>query len=265
MNPSRGDTDPMNGAVSLWCERGGREAGPLLVLLHGLGSNAAVWDGLKPLVSAHWPGRWLAPDFRGHGRSFHAPPYGLGIHAADVAALAGGEEVVLLGHSMGGIVSLILATGLFGVTVRHALAFNVKMDWSDADIAKGMTLAQAPVKLFDTEAEAVDRYLKIAGVKGLVDPASPVARAGICAAGSKFRLSADPRIYGLAKADFAAIGKACQAPVTLLCSENDPIASPQGMARLGAPVQVLKGVGHNPHVEAPEVFWSLIESELLAK
>lgn len=253
----------MNGAARLWFERGGREDGPLLVLLHGLGSNAAVWDGLKPFISAHWPGGWLAPDFRGHGRSFQAPPYGLGIHAADVAALIEEEEVVLLGHSMGGIVSLILSTGLYGVKVRHALAFNVKMDWSDEDIAKGMAFAQAPVKRFDTEAEAIDRYLKVAGIKGYVDTTSPAARAGVCADESKFRLAADPRIYGLARADFAAIGKACCAPVSLYCSENDPIASPQGMARLGAPVTVIKGLGHNPHVEAPEAFWNLIENELL--
>ncbi|MCC7167007.1 MAG: alpha/beta hydrolase [Rhodospirillales bacterium] len=253
----------MSGAERLWCERGGRASGPLLVLLHGLGCNAAVWDGLKPKIASGWPGRWLALDFRGHGRSFHGAPYGLGIHAADVAALIDPQdEVVLLGHSMGGIVAVILASGLFGIKVRRAIAFNVKMDWSDEDFAKGQALAQAAPKLFDSQDEAIERYLKVSGLKGLVDPASPAAVLGVRAEGGKFRLAVDPRANGLGKSDFAALGKAAQAPLTLLCSEKDPMATPEGMARLGAPVRRLAGLGHNVHVEAPDAFWRAIEGDL---
>jgi pimeloyl-ACP methyl ester carboxylesterase len=54
----------------------------------------------------------LAPDLRGRGRSNGLPgPYGMAAHADDVAAvaraLAGGPAVVV-GHSMGGFVSLVL-------------------------------------------------------------------------------------------------------------------------------------------------------------
>jgi pimeloyl-ACP methyl ester carboxylesterase len=41
---------------------------PTLVLLHGLGANAGVWQNLLPLIEKHWPGRWMAPDLPGHGQ-----------------------------------------------------------------------------------------------------------------------------------------------------------------------------------------------------
>ena len=61
---------------------------PLLLLLHGLGATAAVWRRLLPLVAESWPGRWAAPDLRGHGLSMNEAPYGYAVHAADVAELA---------------------------------------------------------------------------------------------------------------------------------------------------------------------------------
>ena len=64
----------------LHVERGGTGE-PLLVLLHGMGANATVWKPLLPFVAAQWPGRWIAPDLRGHGRSPCQPPYGCGVHA----------------------------------------------------------------------------------------------------------------------------------------------------------------------------------------
>jgi pimeloyl-ACP methyl ester carboxylesterase len=47
--------------------------------------------------------------------------YSFGQHAADVAALLRpGEPVVVVGHSMGGVVGLALASGWFGVDVAAA-------------------------------------------------------------------------------------------------------------------------------------------------
>ena len=42
----------------IWVARGG--AGDrLLVLLHGMGANAGVWERLLPLIEGSWRGRWL--------------------------------------------------------------------------------------------------------------------------------------------------------------------------------------------------------------
>ena len=50
--------------MKLWYREGG-EGGQRLVLIHGMGANADVWEPLKPYIEQ----RWLAPDLRGHGRS----------------------------------------------------------------------------------------------------------------------------------------------------------------------------------------------------
>jgi len=106
-------TEPESG-VRLWSEAGG-SGGPLLLLLHGLGANATVWRGIAAIAASRWRGRWLAPDLRGHGRSGHRRPYAFGTHAADLAGLLDpGDEVIVLGHSMGGAVGMTLASGWFG-------------------------------------------------------------------------------------------------------------------------------------------------------
>src|SRR5262245_40030634 len=97
----------------IWAARGG-DGERLLVLLHGMGANASVWERLLSIVERSWSGRWLAPDLRGHGRSVREGPYGIGAHAADVAALIEAEApgpVTLVGHSFGGAVAALVATG----------------------------------------------------------------------------------------------------------------------------------------------------------
>lgn len=235
----------------------------MLMLLHGLGANGAVWDGLRPFVAEHWSGRWLIPDFRGHGRSFHRAHYGIGIHAADVAALVQpDEDVTIIGHSMGGVVGIALATGMFGIRVRRIVAIGVKVDWTEDDVSKAQALAQAPPKMFATKEEAIERYLRVTGLKGMVAPDSAAAERGICGRQGQFRLAADPLTNALGTPDFARLAQAANAPLHLLCGEHDNIARPESMRRLGAAVTVLPGLGHNLHVEAPQALWQTIEADV---
>lgn len=251
----------MTSIQALWHERGGTD-GPLLVLLHGLGANGTVWDGLKPLLVQHWPGRWLIPDFRGHGRSFHRGPYSFGMHAADVASLLEQDgEVTVVGHSMGGVVAIALATGLFGAQVKQAIAFSVKVDWTEDDISKAQMIAQAPPKTFARKEDAIERYLRVSGLKGLVPSESPAAEIGIREQEGQFRLATNPRVNAIAPIDFVRIAHAATSPLHLLCGEMDNIADPVSMRRLGAYVETLPGLGHNPHIEAPEVLWQALARE----
>ena len=248
------------GSMDIRAEAGG-SGGPVLVMLHGIGANASVWSRMLPLVERRWPGRWIAADLRGHGRSLHAPPYGYAGFAADVANLLGAqdEEVVLLGHSMGGVVAMALATGWFGIGVRHVFAFGVKIGWTAEEVARMHRLAAAPARVFDSTAEAAGRYLRVSGLAGLVDPESPEAQAGVVEADGGFRLAADQGIYAAVGPAVAGLFDAAAAPVRLAAGEADPMVGLAEMQALDPRAVLLPGLGHNCHVEAPERVWELFE------
>lgn len=246
--------------AGLWAERGG-SGGPVLLLLHGLGANAAVWERLLPLVEARWRGRWIAPDLRGHGRSPHELPYSFGTHAADLAALIEpGEEVVALGHSMGGAIAMALASGWFGVAVKAVIGFGVKLVWSGEEIAKAQERARAPAAWFAAREEAVERYLRVSGLKGLVDPRSPAAAVGIVEEQGRFRLAADPRAAGIVGVPLESLIATMRCRLHLAAGENDPMVTAAQMRGFVPDPTVIPGAGHNPHLETPEQVWALVEA-----
>lgn len=242
--------------MTLWHAHGGR-AGPTLVLLHGLGANADVWKRF----AAAWKGRWIAPDLRGHGRSAHQPPYSYGAHAADVAdLLSQDEEIFVVGHSMGGVVAMALASGWYGVRVRHVIAFGVKIRWTGDEVAKLHALARAPARWFDTQAEAVERYLKVSGLSGLLDPSSPEALSGVREENGRFRLAADPMINAVAGPDVGAFVAAAKAPVRFAAGSKDQMVTAADMQAFDPDPFIFDGAGHNVHVERPDALIQLVHT-----
>lgn len=96
------------GRITYW--EGG--SGPVLVFLHGAGDQAGTWSRvLSPLIPRH---RVLLPNLAGHGDS--EPTQGsltLGMELASLEALlearAAGQQVVLIGNSMGAWVAMLYA------------------------------------------------------------------------------------------------------------------------------------------------------------
>lgn len=85
---------------------------PKVVYLHGLGASGTTWDRLAPLLSPHAPG-W-AIDFPGSGRS-RPLPSGQCTPAAYAQAVLSflaesPEPIHLIGHSLGALVALMIAT-----------------------------------------------------------------------------------------------------------------------------------------------------------
>ncbi|MBI3964763.1 MAG: alpha/beta hydrolase [Chloroflexi bacterium] len=81
--------------------------GQELILLHGLASNARIWDLVAPILAERF--RVVALDQRGHGRSEPADDYGFEAVAQDVedvADLLCFDRPVVVGHSWGGNVAL---------------------------------------------------------------------------------------------------------------------------------------------------------------
>jgi 3-oxoadipate enol-lactonase len=83
-----------------------------MLLLHGFGNEAHIWDDFAPVVAPHY--RTLALDHRGHGQSDWDPEARYEIDALvddveSVTAALGIERMVLVGHSLGGRVSTVFA------------------------------------------------------------------------------------------------------------------------------------------------------------
>lgn len=246
-------------APQLWVEGGGGGA-PTLVLIHGLGATGTVWQELVPFLERHWPGRWIIPDLRGHGRSEWAHHYGYGEHAADVAGLLDGQEPLLVvGHSMGGTVALALGTGWFGVRPNGVLAMGLKFRWQADELAWAARMASAPVRWFDDREEAARRFLKVAGLTGIVDTSSPAIDSGLVEQDGRYRLAADPQVYGVVGPSVADFHSVCRSPAVLVAAENDKMSSPADIVRADPDAVLLRGVGHSPQFEAPDRVWDLIE------
>lgn len=248
------------GGIDLHVEDGGA-GDPVLLLCHGLGATGAVWDGMRDRVARDWPGRWIVPDMRGHGRSDHARLYGIAMHAADMAALVeNAGRVVAAGHSMGGLVGMALATGWFGAAVTDVVALGVKISWTEEERAQLARVAGTPARLFDTREQAVDRFLRVSGLAGLAAEDSRLAASGIRRDGGKYRLAADMRAGLAAEIGMTEIHPAARgrARIALACGERDAMAPAADMRALDPGSTVLPGLGHNAHVEDPEAFWRLI-------
>ncbi|MEU4716435.1 alpha/beta fold hydrolase [Micromonospora purpureochromogenes] len=242
----------------------------LLLLLHGLGTTGDVWLPWAPLLEHRWPGRWLAPDLAGHGFSPPLPGYSFAGFARQVAAGLGpvaegtrpGDRLVVLGHSLGGVVALALAARDAGLPVDAVVGLGIKAVWSPAELARARELAERPATWFATRDEAARRYLKVAGLGGLFAPDHPVVDAGLRAEDGRWRLAMDPAAFAVGAPELPALLAATDVPVLLARGEHDPMVSDAQLAELGVPVATLPGLGHNAHVEDPAAVLALLDPYL---
>jgi pimeloyl-ACP methyl ester carboxylesterase len=116
----------------------GPEDGQPVIALHGWLDNAATFSRLAPLLTGL---RIVALDLPGHGHSDHRPAgaaYNIWDYAHDVLQTAeqfGWKRFSLLGHSMGAIVSVLLAGAMPDRIARLALIDGVIPYTGEADTA----------------------------------------------------------------------------------------------------------------------------------
>ncbi len=131
------------------------EAGPLVLLTHGITAQAHVWDPIAARLAARY--RVLSLDQRGHGDSLRPPSgYALDDYLADLLAVldaVGVERVVVAGHSLG-------ARNAFAFAARHPArtALLIAIDYGPWIAAEAFTALDARVlgapSQFATAAEA---------------------------------------------------------------------------------------------------------------
>lgn len=95
--------------VGVWEPQAASPTAPAVLLIHGVTASHLSWLAVADRLS---DARVIAPDLRGRGRSNAlAGPAGLVAHARDLAAVLDALDVdsaVVVGHSMGAFVALVL-------------------------------------------------------------------------------------------------------------------------------------------------------------
>ncbi|GIX48047.1 MAG: hydrolase [Candidatus Tectimicrobiota bacterium] len=139
-----------------WGEAGKRS----LLLLHASGCHAHWWDGVAPRLAED--GLVIAPDLRGHGDSGRPEPpdYRFEAYVADLAALVAArhlEDVILVGHSMGGYVGLCYAATQ-PAALRALVVADMLCELDGEALARLHQASTRPQPVFATREEAVQRF-----------------------------------------------------------------------------------------------------------
>lgn len=168
-----------------------------LLLVHGGGAHSRWWDFTAPLLATDR--RVVAMDLSGHGDSGPRAAYSMDRWADEVAAVLAtlGPQPVLAGHSLGGMVSTVLA--------RRGPAELAGLIVIDSPIEpEGMptrTEADSPsfgnARVYATEADVIARFRPIPPQQTLPYTADHVARTSYRAVPGGFSWKFDPAFVAL--------------------------------------------------------------------
>jgi pimeloyl-ACP methyl ester carboxylesterase len=167
----------------------------------------------------------------------------------------------VLGHSLGGVVGLALASGRFPVPVQAVIGLGIKVIWTDEELDRAQIAARRPAPSFASREEAAARYLRVSGLAGLLPAGDPAVDAGLREQDGRWQLAMDPGAFAVGAPDMAQLLARSQAPVTLARGEHDPMNTDEQLTRLGVPTVTLPTLGHNAHVENPEVSIALLDAQ----
>jgi pimeloyl-ACP methyl ester carboxylesterase len=255
--------------------------GQAMVMLHGLGGSFIEWMLLAPLLTSHF--RVLALDMWGFGRTEvngrKSTIYNnQELTAAFIAEVAGSDATVV-GHSMGGLVAMMLAA-------RHPEVVSnlVLVDPAVPPVAESTPIIPRPILNVLLQSVTVGNTVgvlmgKVLGPERLVTDTVRRAVADVDAVNPKLmramvelerqRLEAGSPYVGYVHARNS-IGSVIRdrgvferevvapiaAPTLLIQGSSDPIISSEGIERLHRRrpdwvVEIIEGAGHNPNMEVP--------------
>lgn len=246
----------------------GPEDGEPVLALHGWLDNAMTFDLLAPQLQGL---RIVAIDMAGHGHSGHRAPgagYQLWDYALDALMATqelGWEKFSLLGHSLGGIISVMIAAAVPERITRVALIDGIVPETGEADqsphklgeaLLAHIDLAAKKKTVYETVEQAVQ--VRMRGFMPVSYLASQLlAQRGLSPVAGGYSWNSDSRLtlpspLRLTRAHAAAFVHGIQCPVCLVVAEQGVlVAQPEFEAFLSTltlDVQRLPG-GHHLHLD----------------
>lgn len=237
-------------------ERPADPARGTLLFVHGLGESGLCFEGL---LGASALARWhlLAPDLPGYGRSPWpaAAPEGLAGHAdhlADWLRRRDAPPVVVVGHSMGGVIGLLLAE-------RHPERVRALVDVdgnkSEGDCAFSGPAARQPLETF--LAGGFDALREAVHARGCSDPAHRGYYVSLRLACPRTFHRDSEDLLALSLAETLAARLAALAVPRRYVAGSPGGAVPRSLALLeaaGVPVDRVAPAGHWPFLDRPDAF-----------
>lgn len=242
----------------------GPQDGHPVIALHGWLDNANSFARLAPKLKGL---RILALDMAGHGHSDHRPPgagYSLPDYAHDVLQVAqqmGWEKFSLLGHSLGAIVSVIVAGALPDRINRLALIDGLIPPLGEPESAAERMGAALQAQLAQSSKRKpvyaeMDRAVE-ARMKGVVavsrEAAELLAQRGLMPVPGGYTWRSDSRLTlasatRLTRAQALSFVNAIRCPAQLVVAEEGMLAqNKELLASVPFEVTVLPG-GHHLHL-----------------
>ncbi|MFD9789951.1 amino acid adenylation domain-containing protein [Streptomyces sp. NPDC059070] len=221
-----------------------------LVLIHGLGCDMTYWERQAEYFADRYT--VVTPDLAGHGGSGrerrHWTVEAYARDVADVVARVGAEDVVLVGHSLGGPV-MLAAEPLLGGRVRGMVGVDT-LHTFDPQPLSARQLDRFVRSFADAPVRAEELFLDTGGADLVALVERTRAQVGEAIVSASFRemlryLQRLPKRFG--------------APVTLVNSTSWMPTDTASAAKYGVDVEFVDGVGHFVMLEAPEVLNASLE------
>ena len=237
---------------------------PVIVFANSLGTDFRIWRDVVVRLAGDFP--IVTYDKRGHGLSdLGQVPYSIDDHVLDLAALLDRLDVkdaVICGVSVGGMIAQGLAAkrpdlvkALVLCDTAHKIGtaemWNVRIE---AVEAKGIeSLADSILERWFTPAFRRPENAAYHGYRNMLTRQSATGYAATCAA--------------LRDADLTESTKRIAVPTLCVVGEEDGSTPPDivlSMAKLiaGARFETIKGAGHIPSIEQPEILTGMIRAFL---
>ena len=249
----------------------GRPNGRTVVFLHGMNFGGFYFDGPIELVRKEGF-RVIVPDQIGFGRSSKPIiPYNwndLAANTRKVLVAAGVSKAVIVGHSGGGMLAARFAASYPDMTERVVLYNPIgltdtryQMNWIGADETYKRTMAMTQDQLYQQYSATIHRYFHTPGawkpeyekfVRILYAPtlSSDWPRLAMVRTLLGQMVYQDPVVYDWPKIKVKALvlGGAEDTPDFAERAKYIANTIP------GAELALLPGLGHVPHIQAPDVF-----------